>query len=763
MLEASLDPKLKASMPRSMSSRKRGHDDDYNNSFDGNDDTNDGGEDAEDDDGHEDEDEEGESEKEWLRDENIPLTSHIIGVQLKGKVDKHSDAFTVSANQGIEQFCTAGTIFSIFTKTGMKWVAEKVGDPTIPEKLSQLFTSIHSDHVSALRPYVETNSHKLVPSPQVVDLACRMVSLCKEPWDILVSEQEIRRLVRSLSDPNEPPIGYAENLLLHSICAAAIPLVIYAGESEKYLNISRQQAWEIQAAHTSAAMAHIYNVTIMGPSILSLRAMLVAIISFHICNAHPIEALTPLALRFAYMLGLHRWESVHGLPAEEANNRRRLWWMAYNVDCDVALKIGRCPGVLEFDISQKLPDPTPMFAMLDFDVYNALSRLGIIFGRVYEKLYSAQASLKPPSALIRDILDLDKQLLEWYESVPEKYRPGSDLSFLDQHFEAARLNRESESNVRFFVLGRGILHLHCYYFQLISMLHRITAYHPSWVYATMTEDKNTNNSPSTATGTTNTNGCNTGPNSCASTPSGSIKPPRSAGKYARLFQSLEICVKSARETLAMVKRGRSWGNEHLPGAAFYASNSFITLFIKCLSRPRDSTVKTDLSLMYEVVDMFNAIDESLIPQFYDSKKKNISQFWSTLFELAQSYVIRAQNSNSPASSDKINTPDSDKIKVSMSPITGSSQQPAQAYSGGLGYGIPVVNAQLSQMEPGINQGHPNGPYPVDAQNGAAPSDGGMFDISNGEISLAQGLYQMSSYFYAWDPDLFYSDTMINPQ
>ncbi|KAH8727025.1 fungal-specific transcription factor domain-containing protein [Phaeosphaeriaceae sp. PMI808] len=76
-------------------------------------------------------------------------------------------------------------------------------------------------------------------------------------------------------------------------------------------------------------------------------------------NPQPASILTAAAIRLSYGLGMHRNELGGGLPLIEAQQRQRVFWVAYCLDKDFSLRFEQPSIINDNDMNVHLPEADP--------------------------------------------------------------------------------------------------------------------------------------------------------------------------------------------------------------------------------------------------------------------------------------------------------------------------------------------------------------------------------------------------------------------
>lgn len=710
------------------------------------------------------------------QDEDIPVNDHFIKLRAPNSVSRDADIFSVSVSRETSHYCTNGTIFSILSHGGMKWVSDTTSDASIPDRVSNMFSNIHLEHFERMRPFVvEQRQMPALPSREILDFAWKFFNSERDTWDSVIPLDELETMIQALSDNSKPKNGYAEYMLIFAVCALVVPFAPILGENSEFTAIpngqggfiTEDEARELQLEYCVGALFFFHRVFFLPSTMTALRGLVVLLFSMRCSNVHPITALTPVACRLATELGLHRKESCRGKDPNEANRMRRLFWLVYSVDRDTAMKVGRSPTIMDYDITTSYPSPISE-KEAEFNPDVKLSQLMKIYGDVYDSLYSAKAASSTPAELAKHVARLDQVLQNWRESLPVQYRPNAD--FADE-----RPGKMDTFPTKSWYSYWCVIELHFTYYQLMSNIHRVTAYHPSWIAAAVSSENNS--SSSSPASNHNTASSAQSPNNQPTSNSNNhnsngYKSLGYKGKFGRLYASLDICVASARSTVEMLRSIVNFDQRFLAGSLFYCANSFITLFIKCLARPGDLSTNYDLDHMSFQLDLFDTFETILRPPHKKKAdyNKTMCEFWCVLYDIAKSYVERTQSIPKPP------TNFTSKSTANTSDVRSTPQQQQQQQQRRQGQEPEVPNPNNGYLPPDNPSTASNSIYSpfkttqdmsqlystTNQPIGTTPAMHNPFEdpFQDMDASVAQSLYQVSSYFYSWDPEFMGATEMI---
>jgi hypothetical protein len=673
-----------------------------------------------------------------VQDDYVPDGPNFIKLAPTYKVSRDSDMYSISMARGYSSICANGTVFTLFSNKGMKWISDKIDDHTLGDRLANSFMKMCGVQHEKMRPLVEPMNKPLPIDKTLVEACVEAFDRGPSFWRLIISREELNQIVQAeFYDSSLPPNGYAELLVLNAVVTQVVPLMLKERESLERMNLTDGQLFEQQDTYWVNSFFYARRTMLLTPNLTTLKGLCLLMLSLQCSNTpHPLGYVIRTAVYLAYEMGLNRKESCHGLSTEEANRRRCIWWLIFIIDHDVAMKIGRCPSIMEFDITTELPEfPPDDPRATDVKFSNQMVSLFKISASCYRKLFSAKAGTKQPAEIVRDVLVCDEELEKWKESIPAEYRPGCNLDY----FQVPRANILKQDSMQ----KLGILYLHFLYYQLCSNIHRVVAYHPSWIYSFLDQERSVKSQDDS-------------PNS---TISGSSTSVAIHHRYPRLFGSLDICSHAARRCIEMIQRTKESNQVFLWGSLYFATNSFIILFIKCIAKPQDASTRFDLDLMTTLSNAF--ADVEVYPMADKKAIGYVTEFWRNLYGVAFSFVEKAQSSH-PPTNDASPASVTNSFNGSHEPRLDNTRRTNLPQTNGF---VPTPVLQEGFVTPlHRSNGRPTTYYVVDP----SPSDtvtpdiagNGVSQYMSGETcdylpdpSMVQSLFQMSSYPFSWDSDL----------
>lgn len=148
-------------------------------------------------------------------------------------------------------------------------------------------------------------------------------------------------------------------------------------------------------------------------------------------DIRPAVFLISTALRLCHLLGIHRSDSdFYGKTTpKEALQLRRVFWIAYILDRDIAMRIRQAPIQQDTDIKIELPPKkpdkdaagfvsTPEMYQHGFNLFRAHVELSQIQGYIYDALFSARSQQLSPGERAASCQAIRLLLKGWKDRIP---------------------------------------------------------------------------------------------------------------------------------------------------------------------------------------------------------------------------------------------------------------------------------------------------------------------------------------------------------
>lgn len=175
------------------------------------------------------------------------------------------------------------------------------------------------------------------------------------------------------------------------------------------------------------ALAVVSELSVIPQSLPAIQALLgMAIILQGSPNPQASSVLTAAAVRLAQAMGLHRRTQDQGLPVQQVEQRKRVFWAVYFLDKDISLRMGQPFAQDDDDMDAELPSEVstdlPLIGFGDesrkVNFFNSRIGLAVIQGQVYKRLYSVQAARQSEAQRAVVAHELSSVLSYWRSNVP---------------------------------------------------------------------------------------------------------------------------------------------------------------------------------------------------------------------------------------------------------------------------------------------------------------------------------------------------------
>lgn len=334
------------------------------------------------------------------------------------------------------------------------------------------------------------------------------------------------------------------------------------------------EAW----GYLKNALAVTNELTMYNVDLMSIQALLGMTLFFRgTSNPQPSFSLLSAAIRLSHTIKLHRNCDNPAISAEENEQRKRVFWVAYFLDKETSLRSGRPSAQDDDDVDVDLPSEEPAdqigIVLLNSaddeigkpssNVFRSICAFAQIQSRVYKKLYSVKASRKSGQKLITTITKLVIELEGWKQSIPTEFRPGHEI-------EAACWP------YRLHVIFLNLAYHHC-----VTIIHRLLVngdrakkFHTQAMYGLDVKSAD-----------------------------------------ARVSNSSALCLQSARASIRLIRCISRDDFDCVWLLLYYPVSALVTLFAHIWRDPRASSAWKDLDLISSTVNFiarleYNAVGET---------------------------------------------------------------------------------------------------------------------------------------------------------
>ncbi|KAF5564909.1 transcriptional regulator [Fusarium phyllophilum] len=214
---------------------------------------------------------------------------------------------------------------------------------------------------------------------------------------------------------------------------AAIQTVMAIGYRTPQLSLRDSQSVHIEKADQCLRNAQtvLSELVTRDEDLLGVQILLGIVMLFQNSrDPKPASVLIGTAVRLAHRLKLHSQEAAMQFPAAEAEQRSRVFWIAYILDKDICLRAQTPSCQFDEDIDISLPAIAPPDSVgliwtqngqVHFNYHRRRVELAYIQGKVYDLLYSNRSSKVTAQERQRRVTRLQSMLDQWYERIPNVF------------------------------------------------------------------------------------------------------------------------------------------------------------------------------------------------------------------------------------------------------------------------------------------------------------------------------------------------------
>lgn len=601
---------------------------------------------------------------------NVPNTITLVGFATSlDEINKtNPDIISATLLKTSENYLFSDTPFFFCTSTGLKWIADKTGDPTLASRFEKSFKSAHMSQFEQFRTSIEQCDK---PYP----LTAEMLMMCAEAFKSeiscigFMSDGDVDMLIESELHPNpaEGKVnGFAEKIAIH--CIVALGLVQISEKSHKdHGKIPYKTDLVMIRRQINSAYHYFFRFALIGNSIMGIKSLTLLSMCMLFSVSHsPSLLVLAVAVRLAQEIGLHSKRYTQNMPRLEAERLRRLWWALYCLEKNLNIMYSKPTTIIEDSISTPLPQFTPEIDLCheseQFCFVQKTTQLYRIWARVSRTLEKIETQRLKEKEKMQLLIEIDRDLLAWSNSVPPHSRPGFQDLF-DSYYSKMKL--EERMKFRFHHTMT-----HTVYYFILGAIHRQVAYHPSWVYKVLRPTdvsetgSNADATPKSRSVIDSLVALKTFENKLDSAQAtekvhrsiverfNNVKlvPKKIAADYPRFLRSFQLSVEYSRNTIDGLYRDK--GSAEYFSLSFFLLNAFITLLIKCLMQPKDVNTPEDLVKMQHVIGWFKKLS-FFTSDFMPPDQEN---FLSLLKESVARYVKRICNDNHRSDSSNDTSP-----------------------------------------------------------------------------------------------------------
>lgn len=146
------------------------------------------------------------------------------------------------------------------------------------------------------------------------------------------------------------------------------------------------------------------------------------------------------AMRLSHSIGLHR-NNILRLTASQIEERRRTYWIAFILDADISLRVGRPPIQDLEDHDTPLPAEVSLdqkgvvcLEGIEINLFRLLAQFSLIQRRLYRSLYTVAVHRQPRANVIEAVKSCERELQEWRDSIPLTLQPQRTFDCAPDYF-----------------------------------------------------------------------------------------------------------------------------------------------------------------------------------------------------------------------------------------------------------------------------------------------------------------------------------------
>ncbi|KAF9871413.1 hypothetical protein CkaCkLH20_11060 [Colletotrichum karsti] len=253
---------------------------------------------------------------------------------------------------------------------------------------------------------------------------------------------------------------------------AAVNIVLALAQRHSYAS-SPQETQNMQR-YINNVQSALNELVIGEPDLLALQVVLGLVLVFHgSSDPRPASMIVATAMRLVHGLRLYTKNTHPDDEYEPAEiiQRQRVFWIAYILDRDCAMRTSQPAIHQDVDIDVDLPDQTPPdnagiivgFSGQVFNYFRCRVQLAYIQGKIYSMLISVRA-MKLPEAERQQNMERLRQMLEnWEKTIPEEFKVQTVAAIVSTEY------------LRYLCL------LHYTHLQLIATTHYADSHHLEWL------------------------------------------------------------------------------------------------------------------------------------------------------------------------------------------------------------------------------------------------------------------------------------------
>lgn len=187
--------------------------------------------------------------------------------------------------------------------------------------------------------------------------------------------------------------------------------------------------WKKSLGHIKNALNVVVDLFLRNADLPAVQGLLGLALYFQgTPNAQALFMLAASGLRLSHSIGLHK-NTTSGFTPSEVEERRRTFWVAFILDADISIRVGRPPVQDVEDYNTPLPADSPHDGRgiicidgVSINYLRVLSQFALVQRRIYQHLQTVAVIKQPKEAALESAKAYEETLLEWKSSIPDIFR-----------------------------------------------------------------------------------------------------------------------------------------------------------------------------------------------------------------------------------------------------------------------------------------------------------------------------------------------------
>lgn len=188
--------------------------------------------------------------------------------------------------------------------------------------------------------------------------------------------------------------------------------------------------WKESLSHVKNALNVVVDIFLRNADLPAVQGLLGLALYFQgTPNAQALFMLAASAMRLAHSIGLHR-NTTSGFNRSEIEERRRTFWIAFILDADISIRVGRPPVQDMEDYDTPLPVDAPYDGKgiiktdgLSINFFRLLAQFAVVQRHIYRHLQTVAVIRQPKETALKSAMACEEALLQWKRCISDVFYP----------------------------------------------------------------------------------------------------------------------------------------------------------------------------------------------------------------------------------------------------------------------------------------------------------------------------------------------------